>query len=533
MKGFHETAAKEIEKKRAFSELFTKRKKKEGDETKSFEHFVFMGVPPDSSKPKLRVLALYPYYPLRINASEFESIICHSFPLGLSTVIPSNGREYVVLDEFTFTFTREAGTLYGCCVKFRVTESTNTFFVSEKNRNYPFCVCVLTKETFIAAHFRFLTHLVKYFVGWSTIKEQEWDVQAIKLPKGVTPVMLKHMNPIGRFARWKNLNLTKDFIMFVRQYGRLKRGSSDPELDRLGIKLPKSRCSLQRSLGYPAIDCLFSVFTVDNILKMMAAVLLEHQVVVLSSKAYYCSSVIIALRSLIYPFKFIYGFTPILPNKSEYHAILSSPFPIIVGMLKTPEVDLTPISEPFCIVDTDNGTVKDRYLADPIFNEKLLKQNLESYLRQRKASIRPPSKKIIVNGNVLVNPKWTDFYSKLSHTSMPGHFLSTIKPKFVFSMRDVDQVIDIFNTFFGKPVCDLINGSIVTDSSDIGNPVCIFNRVLFEAINEKEKFLLKLTDSSKFTVLVEKQVDKLTLRASINSSEKNIVIKDQSSVDMI
>ena len=499
-------------------------------ETPSFEHFLMMGIPPDydgKSKLKPRVLLLYPYFPLKIPENEFDQVLEFAFPNGVQELKLSNGREPSILDEFAFCFTKESGTLYGCCVRFRIVEGLQSFFLGPHNRNYPFCFCMLTREPFFAPHYNFLTYLVKTTVGWESVMMFETKVDLIELPKDAQPVFLENMTKLASFARWKKMGIYKDIILNVQSFYHLRRGDSVKKWRKIRVEYPDQTVSQQESIGCSTLDSLFSHFTIDNIIKIITAVLLEHQVIVLARRPSKCSNIILAIRCLIYPFKLSGGgFMPILPNIPRYLAILASPTPLFLGVLKSPQLDLSVVEEPKCIIDVDDGTVTDKELKLEMYNAFKIRSELTYYLDARLPQIKVPPRYIDSPVLKTRNQEWVDFFSNIGFTSMPAHFTSQIDQKYVFSQEEVRNIIGIFKRNFIVPILDFIRSCIVTETTDPENIVSVFNFELFKMIHEKDDFLLSLVDTIKFQDLVNRLVDEKTLwtdlqSASVDKSKKH------------
>ena len=406
------------------------------NETPSFEHFLMIGIPPNydgKTKPKPQVLLLYPYYPLKIPESEFEQVIDFAFPNGIHEIEPSDGHQPAIIDEFSFCFTKNTGTLYGCCVHFRIIEGLDYFFATENNKNYLFCLCMLTREPFFGPHYNFLTYLVKTLIGWTRDISIETLVEKINVPEGVTPTFLPHMTKLASFARWEHMKIFKFFILNIQAFYHLRRGKAAMKWKEMNVEYPDVFVSQQESIGCSTLDLLFSMFTLDNIIKILTAVLIEHQVIVISKRAYRCSNTILAVRCLLYPFKLTGGgFLPILPNAESYLGILGSPTPIFLGVLKTDSLDLSVVEEPKCIVDVDNGTVSDPALKLTLFNASKIRSDLAYYIESRRANIEVPARYKIKQGKRVKNQEWIDFFENVSSTAMPAHFISQTKQKFVF-----------------------------------------------------------------------------------------------------
>lgn len=85
---------------------------------------------------------------------------------------------------------------------------------------------------------------------------------------------------------------------------------------------------------------LFSLFSVDNMLKLLSAVMLEKSLVFIGKQGLLSSS-ILGFNSLLYPFKWCLALVPILPH--PLIEMIEAPLPILVGITKREyrEINLT------------------------------------------------------------------------------------------------------------------------------------------------------------------------------------------------
>jgi hypothetical protein len=77
---------------------------------------------------------------------------------------------------------------------------------------------------------------------------------------------------------------------------------------------------------------LFSIFSLEEILQILTAVLLERSMVFVSDNLTILSAVILGLKTLIKPFQWCYALIPVLP--APLLDILDTPQPILVGITR-------------------------------------------------------------------------------------------------------------------------------------------------------------------------------------------------------
>lgn len=492
-----------------------------------FEHIFLIGVPPDDSIQSLRILLIYPYYPLCIEENEAESIIDFAFPAGLQRCEPLQPNHPAIIDEFTFAFKRDGFSQYGLCVQFKVPLDVDPFFVSETNRCYPFCLCMLTRDISFTAHYRFLTCLVKNLICWETLYPQPEFLQDIPLykvviPEGVEPTFLPNMTKVSSFARYGKMHISKDFARAVVAYRSITRGEQYIQAkfsDETDIMIPPNveYVSSAYLLGLATLDSLFSHLSISNIIKVFTACLLEHIVIVISNKPSLVSNCILGLRSLIFPLKIQSALSPILPSKPKYEAILGCPSPIICGILTNPDLDLSETCDQKCIVDIDKGTVIDDELDVlgqilPHANE--IKQEIEKILAANHNLIEVPPRSIVVNGKLKKNPNWVKFYEADTRVSMPLHYLSSINPKYIFTATVVGKIQKAFSTKFIKELTENIEMCFVTETTDSSKPVIMFNSEIFKGqpyARANPNFINTLMQTSIFEDYVQRKLDTMTL----------------------
>ncbi|EAY10649.1 hypothetical protein TVAG_157260 [Trichomonas vaginalis G3] len=493
-----------------------------------FEHLLLIGVPPDEiSQPRFKILCLFPYYPLKIEPSEYESIIDFAFPAGLKKCEPYSQHHSAIIDEFAFAFKKEGNLQYGLCVQFKVPSDVDPFFVSETNRCYPFCLLMMTRDMSFTSHFRFLTCLVKNFIGWEAIYREfefmkDFTPFKVEIQEGDEPIFLESMGRVSSFARYGKMHITKDFARAATAYRSIIRGKQYIQCkfsDSTEIFIPPNveHESSAYLLGLAALDSLFSHLSTYNIVKLFTAVVLEHIIIVITDKPSLASNCILALRSLVHPLKILSPISPILPAKPKYEAILGCPSPIICGVLKNPNLDLSETCDEKCIVDIDNGSVIDDeldVLGQILPRADAIKEDIERILAANHNLIEVPPRHIYSNGKNIRNPDWGSFYAADNHVSMPLHYMSSINPKYIFTATVVGKIMKVFQRRFIKELYENMEMCFVTETTDSLKPVIIFNQEIFKGqpyAKTNDKFIKRFMQTSIFDEYVQRKLDYLTI----------------------
>ena len=106
---------------------------------------------------------------------------------------------------------------------------------------------------------------------------------------------------------------------------------------------------------YPLLD-FFDILGVENALKLITCVLLEHQILVFSSDCQKLMLVCESVLALLYPFNFSHVYVPILPPMLEN--FLDAPVPYIMGLVRSNHDINIYNRASVCIVDIDNNELE-------------------------------------------------------------------------------------------------------------------------------------------------------------------------------
>ena len=122
----------------------------------------------------------------------------------------------------------------------------------------------------------------------------------------------------------------------------------------VNISMPKIPVELPQ-FDYNLLE-FFDMLGVENVVKLLIIVLLEHQILVYSSEFDKLMLVCEAITTLMYPFKWPHVYVPILPPSLEN--FLDAPVPYIMGLLR-PTHDLELYKRGTVgILDIDHGMKK-------------------------------------------------------------------------------------------------------------------------------------------------------------------------------
>lgn len=134
---------------------------------------------------------------------------------------------------------------------------------------------------------------------------------------------------------------------------------------------PKGTCSYQYILSHYALEFIRSpnkepfLFTdlpfyeviealgTDVIIKLFIGLLLEKQTIIVSTNSYLLSTTCEILRSILYPFKWLHVYIPIIPE--IMYGVLEAPIPFLLGLPVDKPTVKVPIGENTVCYNIDTG----------------------------------------------------------------------------------------------------------------------------------------------------------------------------------
>lgn len=154
-----------------------------------------------------------------------------------------------------------------------------------------------------------------------------------------------------------------------------------------------------------ALPCLFSMLSLEKIIKVVSLALNEQSVIVVSAKYGVCSSAVLGLAYLLRPLFWCCPIIPILP--SSMSTMLAAPCPLFVGITENAlrNADVTPSPGSFIIRLDDGGSIEE-VDGDGDGNEN---GDLDGLFRSQKLSSKmiEASKALCREGEPLYNPTLT------------------------------------------------------------------------------------------------------------------------------
>jgi hypothetical protein len=112
-----------------------------------------------------------------------------------------------------------------------------------------------------------------------------------------------------------------------------------------------------RTILYCALDTLFSLLSIEDILLVLSAALLDGQILVIGQSLQEVSHCVLAFQSLLKPFEFCGQVIPILPSYPSFLQLLDAPTPFIIGVPPSPELAKLTFMESAIFVQLDKHII--------------------------------------------------------------------------------------------------------------------------------------------------------------------------------
>ncbi|OHS96103.1 hypothetical protein TRFO_37776 [Tritrichomonas foetus] len=475
----------------------------EAEPPKQFDHFLILGHPSESmEKPQPKLLAMFPSRPLIYSSSEIDNIINFCYPQGLMPIqtfsrpnIPLINNKWIITG---FVFYLEKLTrVYGIVLHIKIPNESNNFIGSQYNRNYPFCLCLLSRKPFIATHFKFLSEIANGIIN------------NIQLPSKSMPIPENLQNPHGNCH--PSLIIHQKCPLIAVAMGIRVPRFLLPELLTYYSSHFQPALKASDYLLYPTLYVLFSCFSPRDIVKIYSALLLELHIVFYSSDINRLSFCIIAATSLVFPLKLEAKVLPIMPSTEYFRPMLDSPFPYVIGFTQRYEkADI--------FIDLDRGRIIENVplIHPPRFIELVAK--VELLLQNYQVQITVPSKSSLKTliSKQRFDSKYMEFTEGCDQRIFPKCFREFVETKYIFMPSLTKSIIKLFYNHIIPPLTDLIKVCFVTDSTIQSAPVTVFNKDLFllHVPEETTNFFQSFLSTQAFQQYIDILTDEFQIKRS-------------------
>jgi len=304
-------------------------------------------------------------YPKEISGSPLEYVAHFCFPVGVEVTAVERTKSASSYNElrfgqlatveqtqnsFIFLITGQEHLLYGVCVINTELINECPSFIGQSigptTRNVvelfaPRCYCIISRFPFFRLHLEVL---------YSIIARE----RLFKLLHDVD------MEGGGGAAIASDVHSADDII---RAYHEKQ---CPTETDNLTFHLPGELRSIEfvcppgdedKQLADWGILTQLQLLSMENVVTLFKAVMLEKQIVIVSSNPGLLSAVVLSIIPIFRPYVFQGPFIPILPV--VLYEYLEAPVPYIIGLLRLPEENSqNSVLSDKIVVDIDNNTIK-------------------------------------------------------------------------------------------------------------------------------------------------------------------------------
>lgn len=375
---------------------------------KMFDHFFIFGkayecqsnINSKNCQDTPSLLCAYPSTENKETQEELKQISTFCFPDGFTKLNPSKDdiSSIKIIDKFAYFFKESLQKAYVTCVKFSLYNENSVFFVNKMNKHYPFCMCMISKVPCISKHIKFMTKLIYIIFGKLMPHQNLPAIPKISHVCGLCYPSLIFDKSFLSIAVQKGMKAPKIFLRELLYY------------ENQIYTLPKSILPNQYLL-YPTMHALLSFLSVEKLVKIYTAVMLERKILFVSKSASKYSSTVIALSSLSSYFNTISLILPIVPK--EFAILLDSPVPYIAGSsFYNNNADI--------IVDLDQNLFITKENDPNLPSQDELIKKLECLAKYEKDSIQIPDKTVKTIFNTeKINPKFMDFVENIDDNTYP------------------------------------------------------------------------------------------------------------------
>ena len=474
-----------------------------------FDQILIIGARPSNEFIEAAVpeiLVMFPASPLLFSAEDYVAIPSFCFPKGFTPTDPDAVKKEQIISQFVFELpgSGEKRKYFGVCTVFSLIDRPDTFFFNHASKRYPTCLCILTSNPNLSCQFTYETFLARLLSG----KVRGYKKREVELPPPEEDIELLPGMVNAKGAQKINAFLVPNMFLVEMTYVKQLKASPDVEIELLlaegkKVKIPTVRLAML-SIPYGGMDALFTALSVESVVRCVSMMLLEKQMVFTGEDEHILSMSVLCLRELLKPFKYQGTFLPIVPNSEQYLNILQSPVPFVCGLVKT-ELPRE-IPDYVAIIDLSTGEITDPDDVPLVPDAKsLIKKLTKMLIKQNKEILIPPAKP----GTSGANSPYVQFVAKhLTSSVSPNPYFISPK-KYIFSRKLVDDILDMFRKLIAPNLENVIAPCFVSDTTDIENPVTIFNRELFlESVSKKARpFFAEFVNTTMFQEFCDSKTD--------------------------
>ena len=267
------------------------------------DQFFLFGILPNKEKNLVpTIMAAFP--PFHQSNIPIENILSLSLPnwdfntpkmKSISTSMFSSSCDNGIIDEFVFQFNSGDTKMYGICSQIQpskaIRSATLPFFATDSTKNI-FCMCLITRLPIFNTHFTFLNYLASLSSG--TVLKSTDSIENSFENKYENDYCVEHhiqndrliegLELTGTFGQILGITIPDEFQSKVFDYYSKTMYSSSCKLaPGYHIHFPPPSTPDQRLISWASLDTLFSVLSVRDVVELLAALLLDAQVLIVGS----------------------------------------------------------------------------------------------------------------------------------------------------------------------------------------------------------------------------------------------------------
>ena len=494
-----------------------------------FEQFFIIGAPPSfEGAPQPTIIVSYPTQTQHSRqVEEVDLITSFCFPTGFPRIPEALKKKRTIINEYMFCLAEGSSKIYGIVVIFAA--NPHAFFATKQSCDYPFSLCMLTSHPFLSSHFQFLSYLALLL---------SYRIKAAPHISGndyMTSFVQAHMPPglvkdeeHPSLAVYKGIKGTKQIVDELDFYyslptspetARLHQGQTYPIIklsSKIDLAVPL-HFQEEENLAHSSFHILFSLFTIDEILKIYTAMILEEHIIFVSEKLNRMTLCVMGIVALLKPFNpMATMILPLLPYQPRFLDFLESPCPYIVGTT-------APYKEYEMMVNLDKKEIIETHELPKLPKYDEMKAKIQAILDKEMDKIKVPPKKIQNEAGELVqNPDNLKFFVESDPYLFPYIFTMMTGCTYLIPSNICNEILNVFKTHLPSILDEPIKECFVTDTTDIMNPITVFNKDLFfiQMPAEDEQFYHRMMQ----TQIWEVYSDQL---ATLVANQKRSVMYDK------
>lgn len=411
------------------------------------------------------LLFAYPIANFPYSKDKIEKITQFCYPGGMK----NTKKQSPITDQFVFCMNDNGALLFGFVTHFFI-EKPNFFsnIVTEEM----FCICTVTDCPQVSANFSFQTALVSIIIDSVTdvkipknvpLHENEWkttehDIEVIKsfVPQLTIDKKYPQCAGINAFFIPEIFKQTADLYMRLST----KTSTSFELTSKTNIVIYPPE-DMKRDIATVAFSYLFSMFSVQDVVRYIRSLLLEQRIIVIGSQLTTISFIVLASILLVSPLSSKCSMLPIIPDNPTYLDFLESPVPYVFGVLSSPNLENVSIDSDQTILFVDDHTVS--YPDDIVHmpNAKQLRDTLSKILEDE-SSIVPKEKR-------------KSFWEIRRVLGLPIMMSLIIHSNYFFIPDQTERIMSAIYSFVQNFVSKKkLNASRIRNTTDPNNPAVGF-----------------------------------------------------------